>query len=91
MSKILNKSYKFTFGKYKGSTIEYIAETNPSYIIWVSENIEWVTIDEEIVTECRKMYANSRYHTSSQSDDWGGWQSAGDDWAYGGCDPNMWG
>ena len=46
------------FGKYNGNSIEYVLETNPLYIKWCVENIEWFVFDEELLKEALK--ANCR-------------------------------
>ena len=38
----------FTFGKYKGKTVDWVAEHNPGYIVWLHEN-KVAEIDEEIL------------------------------------------
>jgi hypothetical protein len=47
----LKKDYVLTFGKYKGKTLEFILHERPSYIIWLSENIANIKIDEDLLTD----------------------------------------
>jgi hypothetical protein len=37
---------KLTFGKYKGYTIEEVLESDPNYIEWAIDEIEWFELDE---------------------------------------------
>lgn len=37
-----------SFGKYKGKTGAYIAQTNPGYIFWLENNINRVSIDPSL-------------------------------------------
>lgn len=36
-----------TFGKYKGKTFDEISEIEPSYILWLSENIEEINFPKK--------------------------------------------
>lgn len=36
-----------TFGKYKGKTFEEISDIEPSYILWLSENVESVKLPKK--------------------------------------------
>jgi hypothetical protein len=45
---------EFDFGKHKGKTIETVLEEFPSYILWVSENVNTVEIDIEILNKARE-------------------------------------
>lgn len=36
-----------TFGKFKGKTFDEIAEIEPSYILWLSENIEEIKFPQK--------------------------------------------
>jgi hypothetical protein len=57
------KSYKskdkLTFGKYKGSTIDWVAQSDPSYINWMYNNglCDKKTLDrrDRGVYKCRKL------------------------------------
>lgn len=40
-----------TFGKYKGETVRQIAETDPRYLRWAFDNIDWFDLDEEVQEE----------------------------------------
>jgi len=44
---------QITFGKYRGETWGTILDTNPSYIVWADDNVEWLSIPPEIVTQAR--------------------------------------
>ena len=45
VSRINPHSYKFTFGKYKGKTYDYVVEHEPTYILWAHRNVEWFRLD----------------------------------------------
>lgn len=49
-----------TFGKYKGKTIEWIVDEQPSYIVWLVEN-EIIECDDEIYEDVQAADANTSY------------------------------
>lgn len=52
----------FTFGKYKGDTIEDVLEDNYEYIIWCLDNLDWFKVSEEVyekLTELQDKYYES--------------------------------
>lgn len=53
-----------TFGKHKGKTVDWIAENEPSYIVWLVEN-EIIECDDEIYEDVQWADANS-----SPPEDW---------------------
>ena len=66
---------KFGFGKYEGQTVQSVLKTNPGYISWVKDNIDYVTFSNEVLDELyqalsviesrrreRRTYSGSRYH-----------------------------
>lgn len=44
----------FTFGKYKGTTIDMVAEKDPEYLVWAYENVDHFrdVCDEAVYREC---------------------------------------
>lgn len=46
---LLVPSDVITFGKYKGKSLAWILEENPSYIVWLSEN-NVVKISDNLLT-----------------------------------------
>lgn len=51
-----------TFGKYKGKSFDEIAEIEPSYILWLNENVDsikfpkkWLELVEQDVREQREV------------------------------------
>ena len=36
------------FGKYKGDTVDSVAEKDPKYLIWAHEEIEWFKLPKEM-------------------------------------------
>lgn len=47
----LKNDHVMTFGKYKGMTLEDIADENPSYIIWLVDN-NILDINVKLVSDC---------------------------------------
>jgi len=45
---------KFDFGKYKGKRLNSILNTNPLYIKWCIENIEWFFTEDDLLKEVLK-------------------------------------
>ena len=41
----LGLDYIFTFGKHKDEYIRDVLETDPSYIIWCNDNINWFEVE----------------------------------------------
>lgn len=56
--KLYTENTTLDFGKYNGNSIKHVLETNPLYIKWCVENIEWFVFDEELLKEALK--ANCR-------------------------------
>ncbi len=46
----------FDFGRYKGKTLEEVAQTNASYILWCARNIEKFLISIEDLTSYQSKY-----------------------------------
>jgi len=46
--KIKHKLDIFTFGKFKGKTVRYVLEHEPSYILWLVDN-QIVDFPQEII------------------------------------------
>lgn len=46
------------FGKYKGFTLDLIISTDPNYIIWCVENVEWFNFDSEKYEQLCKSQVN---------------------------------
>lgn len=42
---------KFDFGKYKGDTLNGILNTDPEYLKWCVDNVDWFCVEEEILDE----------------------------------------
>lgn len=47
----LTNSHVITFGKYKGLTLDAIADQDPSYIIWLVDN-NVLDINSKLVSDC---------------------------------------
>lgn len=57
-NKIANEDTVLAFGKYKGSTVATVAEQDPKYLIWAEKNIEWFSIDPELMESIHYNAAN---------------------------------
>ena len=53
----------FTFGKYKGMTLESVCADNPNYISWCVEHIDWFYVDADTLEEIQAMAPN--FHLSN--------------------------
>lgn len=40
----IRKGYTFTFGKHKGETVDSVLETDPRYLVWCHNNVEWLIL-----------------------------------------------
>lgn len=49
----------FTFGKYKGQSIESVIKSNPNYVLWANDNVSFFTLSDEQMKECRKQIRDS--------------------------------
>lgn len=43
-----------TFGKYKGQTPEAVAEYDPSYIVWMFENVRTAPCSKALANDCKQ-------------------------------------
>lgn len=80
---ILRKSGTFWFGKYKDLLVEPILESEPSYVIWLSEQeFPWLSIDPQLLQEANELYdkaeGDNDYYVAPQNDamtdDWWNWK-----------------
>lgn len=46
---------KFAFGKYNGKTLEYVAQVDPEYIVWVRDNVSRQYWPEGFLKVCREV------------------------------------
>lgn len=53
---------EFSFGKYKGSTVEDVLHDNYEYIIWLLDNVEWFKVSEEVYEILTKKVDESHEH-----------------------------
>ena len=44
---------RISFGKYNGEIFDEIAEKDPSYIIWVDENVKYLKLPKEYTDAIR--------------------------------------
>lgn len=76
-TKCPSESYRFTFGKYKGLTWEYVASNHPNYVHWCVKNIPWFKIPEGCVmprVQRRVIFIedDDYWDDPYDSDGWGG-------------------
>lgn len=64
---------RFTFGKFKGKSISEVIDTDPHYVEWAVNNVDWFDIDDEQREELEKSLKNARrsnkYPNSTYSED----------------------
>lgn len=46
-----NRKTVLTFGKHKDETIQKVLDDDPSYIVWMAENIKDAEFDDAIITD----------------------------------------
>ena len=45
---VIGLDYVFTFGKHNDELLEEVLKTDPEYIIWCSDEIEWFDLDTDV-------------------------------------------
>lgn len=60
------------FGKYSGMLYDDVAEIEPSYIVWIDENVKTVKIPKDYVDAIRWDLMDEE---DTYLDAWGGWMS----------------
>ena len=40
---------ELNFGKYEGITVEKAIETDPDWVAWAADNIDWFELDEDAI------------------------------------------
>lgn len=76
---MLRKSGVFNFGKYKGLYVSDILADEPGYLIWLDENIDWLTIDPQLLKEANELYdatneKDPAHVADATTDDWWNWK-----------------
>ncbi len=69
--KYLLDDTKLTFGKYKGSTPNEIANDNPSYIVWLFDNLDTKFCTKKLRNACEDV-SESSYEDSKGEDSYYG-------------------
>lgn len=54
---------KFTFGKYKGHTVNSVIDFEPAYVMWVISNVNFFTLSNEQKTRLSRKYSEWKLHT----------------------------
>lgn len=52
---------EFDFGKYNGQTISQVFESNPGYIDWCLENVDFFELCEETIESLKKLNPGFRF------------------------------
>jgi hypothetical protein len=56
---------KFTFGKYKGETVDSVIEYQPSYVMWALQNVPFFTLSDSQNKKLSEKYSEWKfYHTN---------------------------
>lgn len=56
ISNIKGSDKKLTFGKYKGRMIGTVMQTNPKYLLWLEDNVDFFDLPEDVKTWLVKRY-----------------------------------
>jgi hypothetical protein len=64
-----------TFGKYKGEIFDEIAEKDPNYIIWLSENVKTIKLPQRYIDAVEMDVREEESEESEYLDAWGSWMS----------------
>ena len=54
-----------TFGKYKGETIAKVVGTNPKYLIWARNTIDWFELSEVALAKAEEAVESNRQRQGS--------------------------
>lgn len=52
---------RFRTGQHKGRTMKEVLEENPSYILYLNDNIGWIVFSEEIIATAQRLSAETRF------------------------------
>lgn len=72
-----------TFGKHKGETWNHVLTTNPKYLLWVDENVEFIEFTEEVFEKIAQAKERQYNQKPNYYSGWGGWQNADDAGTFG--------
>jgi hypothetical protein len=48
-----------TFGKHNGKTVEWVVDNDPSYILWIDENTDWI-VSNTVYAAAKKEAKNQK-------------------------------
>lgn len=54
------KGMRITFGKHKDKFVEDVLRTDPSWLAWAHENVQWFRLEEELYRAARSARADER-------------------------------
>lgn len=57
---------KFTFGKYKGHTVDSVIDFQPAYVRWVISNVKFFTLSDEQKARLSRKYDEWKFYHTSQ-------------------------
>lgn len=47
--KTFGKHDVLTFGKHKGETVGEVLQTDPKYLKWAFDNVDWFNLEDEVL------------------------------------------
>lgn len=56
---------RVTFGKHKGKDVETILATDPHWLVWAHENVEWFRLEEPLYREAIRLDLRDRVRYST--------------------------
>lgn len=51
---ITDRNAVLTFGKFKGKSIAFVLEFEPTWLVWCQNNIDWFDLDHKILEEAEQ-------------------------------------
>jgi len=66
----MTENSTFPFGKYKGETVGYVLEWEPSYIVWWDEEVDKPCIRPDLVTDAEFAAEEEREDVDAPWDTW---------------------
>lgn len=66
---------ELSFGKYQGKALKEVIDTNAGYVVWMIDEIEWFSVDDEADDYLEGIIGQDNY--SHDDDSWhDGWPGA---------------
>lgn len=54
MNICIKREVKFTFGKHKDKFVSDVIESDPQYVKWALDNVEWLNLDDGLKNKLNK-------------------------------------